>query len=580
VSGPNDLLGLHLRELLDLVVPTQGGREVGIDGYIPLNERGEPRPLDFGRANQKSPEPTDLYEPRLGYLRRLLESLLEIVELESGGKPVDVDAFRLRDLNQWLAPGGGAGDIIAHAASACNLNCRFCYNSGAPPALSLAAREPDALHGEIMTRIEHYVPGARLNIFPNMGSPGEALAHPNILGILAKLREKTDEVFRISTNGSLLTPEMIGALGGLGPVYLDVSLNSSSPERRAWLMNDPSPEIAIESLALLKDAGIPFTIVIVPWPFPSRAAMLEDLEKSVVFASRFDPVIIQISLPGCARELSEEAQFPLDAVWGEIRETALKLRERVECPIVIRPGLYEDFGETPQSNGSTGDTTIAGVVKNSPAFKAGLRRGDSLLKVSGLAVRSRPQARSLLTTAHRSDLEETSLVVDRDGETLELPLDLTCGEYPYTPLTSTHLGAVFASAGVPAQWAENLRRLIASRKAERVLILTSRLVLPALEKMIAGNGALSSVKISLRVPRNDYFGGNIFMGDLMVVEDFIGAAREFIEQEGESPDLIIIPSSPFQLGGWGRDLTGRVYLDIERELGVPVALAECDPIFD
>jgi len=46
------------------------------------------------------------------------------------------------------------------------------------------------------------------------------------------------------------------------------------------------------------------------------------------------------------------------------------------------------------------------------------------------------------------------------------------------------------------------------------------------------------------------------------------------------PDLVVIPSSPFHLSGWGRDLTGRVYLEIERSTGVPVALVECEPIFD
>ena len=70
------------------------------------------------------------------------------------------------------------------------------------------------------------------------------------------------------------------------------------------------------------------------------------------------------------------------------------------------------------------------------------------------------------------------------------------------------------------------------------------------------------------------------MGDLMVVEDFIRAAEDFMKTERIRPDLIVIPSSPFHLSRWGRDLTGRVYLDIERTLKIPVGLIECDPIFD
>ena len=43
---------------------------------------------------------------------------------------------------------------------------------------------------------------------------------------------------------------------------------------------------------------------------------------------------------------------------------------------------------------------------------------------------------------------------------------------------------------------------------------------------------------------------------------------------------LLAASSPFVLGGWRRDLMGRVYLDIERATGIPVALLECDTVYD
>ena len=70
------------------------------------------------------------------------------------------------------------------------------------------------------------------------------------------------------------------------------------------------------------------------------------------------------------------------------------------------------------------------------------------------------------------------------------------------------------------------------------------------------------------------------MGDLLMVEDFIAAVKDFLEEGPVSPDLVVIPSSPFHMSGWGRDLSGRVYKDIERVTGIPVGLIECDPIFD
>ena len=70
------------------------------------------------------------------------------------------------------------------------------------------------------------------------------------------------------------------------------------------------------------------------------------------------------------------------------------------------------------------------------------------------------------------------------------------------------------------------------------------------------------------------------MGDLLVVSDFVDAVEEFLTEEKFRPDLVVIPSSPFSLSGWGRDLTGHVYREIERRTGIPTTLAECVPIFD
>jgi len=70
------------------------------------------------------------------------------------------------------------------------------------------------------------------------------------------------------------------------------------------------------------------------------------------------------------------------------------------------------------------------------------------------------------------------------------------------------------------------------------------------------------------------------MGDLLVVEDFIYGIRRYLNKKDSKLDLIVIPSSPFNLNQWGRDLTGRVYLDIERETGIPVEILPCTTIYD
>jgi uncharacterized Fe-S cluster-containing radical SAM superfamily protein len=574
----NDMLGLHLGELLDIIIPVERQQDLRPDGFRVLSDPENIHPLtSLGEGKpEKGKGPLDLYEPRIAYIQRILESLLSIIDLEADGKTVSVNGFRLKELDKWLTPSGGAVDIIAHAASRCNLNCRFCYNKYEPPTLRPESKPPEGEYHEILERITHYVPGSKLNIFPTMGSPAEALAHPFILDILHQLRKKTTEIFRLSTNGSSLTSEMIQHLVALKPVYIDLSLNSSSLERRAWLMRDPECSVALNSLEHLRNAGIPYAIVIVPWPFPSADIMINDLKNTIAFADSFDPALIQISLPGYGRSSYPEECFSHEEVWNRIKTTIQELRYHTDCPIVMRPGLYEEADHPEKVN----DPLVIGVIKNSPSYLAGLHPGDRILKVNGLPMKNRPQTRSLLKTLNESDLAMTSLSVQRGSNLMDLDLNLREFDYPYTLESATQLGVVFASSGIPEEWVVRLKEIIISRQGKEVLLFSSALVKPVLKKLISDKGFIPDINLYIRVPENHYFGGNICMGDLMVVEDFIKAIEEFINTEKIQPDLVIIPSSPFHLSGWGRDLTGRVYLDIERRTKISVALVECETIFD
>ncbi|MEE9437216.1 MAG: radical SAM protein, partial [Candidatus Adiutricales bacterium] len=262
-SSPGDLKDFfrtQLRELFDLLIPTRDGEEVLLDGFKMLNDPSSVWPINSSEDDDRqSAGPLDLYEPRINCIRRVLESLLRVIDLEANGEPVSVDGFRLKNLNHWLTP-STASDILAHAASRCNLDCRFCYNKGTTPTLKPVACGADDRYRELRTRIENYRPQAGLSLFPNMGSPAEPLAHPRIMDILSELRAKTGETLRFSTNGSTLTPETIRNLAGFKPIYLDLSLNSSSPKRRAWLMGDPRPRTAIDSLAILKETAITYSV--------------------------------------------------------------------------------------------------------------------------------------------------------------------------------------------------------------------------------------------------------------------------------------------------------------------------------
>jgi hypothetical protein len=160
-------------------------------------------------------------------------------------------------------------------------------------------------------------------------------------------------------------------------------------------------------------------------------------------------------------------------------------------------------------------------------------------------------------------------------------LNLLTGQhgYPYALETDHHLGMIFMGTGFRPSLLEDLKTLVTNHHARNVLLLSSSLVKPVFLQLLRESSLFGGIQIRVEVPENHYFGGNICMGDLLVVQDFIEAIREYF-RKNPPPDLVVIPSSPFSLGQWRRDLEGRVFSEIERSVGLPVALLDCEPIYD
>jgi hypothetical protein len=592
-----EMIRTQVESLLGLLSLYQGGEEVKVDGFRMMNEGESIHQIFSSPAPPEQPSPpppspagekaeaawqsirsAELYEPRIPHIKRMLESLLSVITLESNGKFVKVDGFRLKDLNQWLVPSAGdPAEVFDHLATRCDCDCSFCYLRGNPPSLALEQpkRKGEEEWQEARTRLKYFSPRAKRSLFPTLGSPYEILSHPHALELLRELRSKTDRPFRLSTNGNRLTAEFVRELSALKPLYLYLSLNSSSPARRKEIMGTRNAEVAIRSLPLLKGEGIPFAVIIVPWPLPSKEEMLSDLRETVAYADRHNAHLAEVSLPGHSRYFSPEPLFDREDVWSSVVSEIRELRRKVECPLLVKPSLYEETRLERKFN----LPAVIGVVKNSPAALSGLKTGDLLLSVAGIKVSSRPQARDLLHLHHQNRTPSLSLSVQRGRESLAMNLLPGRHDYPYVPETDHHWGMIFMGSGFRPSLLEGLKDLIVRNHAEKVLLFSSILVKPVFLQLLQESSLFGGIQIQLEVPENRYFGGNICMGDLLVVEDFIGAIKEYLAKNSP-PDLIVVPSSPFSLGQWRRDLEGKVYTEIQRAVGLPVALLDCEPIYD
>lgn len=577
-----ELIRDQLHSLLNVVALTHKGKELKVDGFKPLSNQASIYELGDSRKDPPSPGlgSTVIYEPRIELIKKQLESLLSVVELEVNGRPVQVDGFRLRDLSDWLVSGSGdPSEILEYAASRCDCDCVMCYNKGNPPSLALRSDKRTATDefNEICARLNCFSPSGGASLFPSLGTGWEAMAHPYFVEILRSLREKTSKPLRIATNGKKLTPKMVSELANLKPLYLYLSLNSSSPRRRKRLMRDSRPQIAISAPKLLTDEGIPYAVVIVPWPIDSMEEMCDDLYKTIIYADECGAHLVEVNLPGYSRWFSSQELFNLDDVWKACVSIIRELREKTGCPVVAMPTMYEENLYEPRKN----LPRIIGLVQNSPAARSGLKKGDIITKINSISVKTRPQARDMLFMLQKGEYREADLAVQREGQKLDIKINGGDFSYPYSREFDKHLGIIFMGTGLRLSYIERLKEIIDEHKAKNILFLSSTLVKPTFEQCLRESRLLSSrdIEITIEVPRNNYFGGNVFMGDLLVVQDFIDHIKEYLNRESK-PDLIVIPSSPFNLGSWKRDLTGRVYLDIERETGIPVRLLECATIYD
>jgi membrane-associated protease RseP (regulator of RpoE activity) len=340
-------------------------------------------------------------------------------------------------------------------------------------------------------------------------------------------------------------------------------------------MGTANPETAIHSLSLLREAGIPFAVIIVPWPFPSGEEMLSDLRETVAHSDSQDAHLVEVSLPGYSRYFSPEPLFDREDVWSSVVSEIRGLRRKVRCPLLVKPALYEETLQEKNFN----LPAVTGIIKNSPAALCGVQIGDLILSIGGLKVSSRPQARDFLHLHHQNRTPALSLSIQRGREFIELNLDTGEHRYPYSMETDHHLGMIFMGAGFRPSLMEDLKALIANHQARNVLLLSSTLVKPVFLQLLRESSLFGGIQIQVRVPVNRYFGGNICMGDLLVVRDFIEAIKDYLAKN-PSPDLIVIPSSPFSLGQWRRDLEGKGFTEIERAVGLPAALLDCEPIYD
>jgi hypothetical protein len=546
------LAARQLRSLLRVIPLVDDGRELNPDAVEPggtdcRKAVGYLSISDFART-----------APRLELVARLLRSLLTRFRPLKEGCPLRPDGFRLRKLSDWAMPhGGGAAPMLELLSSPCRVSCSFCYHLGNPPGVG--GTRQDVTWDEIVTRLRYFRTGRQLPS-RNLSDVDEVFTHPRCFDVLDALFADGPRVVVANTNGSTLTESVVARLAGYQWVLVNLSLTSSDPVVRRSQMHDTRPGVAIGSLDRLDRHKVPYSVSIVAWP----PIGLDDLERTIRFCDSHLPAHIRVYFPGATRFFPRPPDNA-ETYWLEVLSLVKELRPELSTPLTLDLQKYEEvlleqWGTEPR---------VLGTVRNSPARALGLGWGDVITRVGERTVFFRDQLKAVFDASYRSGLEGVSLEWSRDGDCVQATLGpASAGSYPYGPFYP--MGGLVVSDGISTAHLAYVARLVQTHQAREVLLLSSRLMEPLARNLLRAWQLLPpGTKVTVVPVPNSFFGGNVFVGDLLVVADYVRLLRSWVARNG-GPDLVLIPSSPFT--DWGRDLVGQSHLEISRATGLPVEL--------
>jgi wyosine [tRNA(Phe)-imidazoG37] synthetase (radical SAM superfamily) len=431
---------------------------------------------------------------------------------------------------------------VLPVTSRCDSHCVFCSHRNNPPDINVFSAGVRSM--DDITRTMAFLNPGHVITIGESSTPvieGEPLSHPRFREIVSLIRRAFPETpVEITTNGRRLTRDMVSLLETAGEVSLNVSLNSASVSGRRLLMGDTTAqsEAALAGVRLLAASTIRFSASMVAMP---NIVGWEDMRGTVEFLVKNRATVVRVFVPAFSSRANADL-FP------EEREIHARLRDFVDalsaespCPILVEPSHVADL--TP---------VVSGILRDSPAWRAGIRHNDILVTINGAAPRCRVEAWNMLLP------EGDMLVAVRTGDREE--------SIRWTNESEGDSGITMEYDFDPAR-AEDVGHAISSCPGMSVL-LTSEfghvVVGKALELVGIGADLAETVMIENRT-----FGGTIGAAGLLTVDDYREGYTAW-RACNPAPAQVIVPLESFDPQGF--DLKHEHFSRLRELTGVPVLL--------
>lgn len=419
-------------------------------------------------------------------------------------------------------------DNILTLTTRCATSCIFCSHHQNPP--DILAYYVDDLNDDDIDMLLEFLENGRDIVIGESATricEGEPFIHKDIINILKKLRNKfPDSKIKITTSAVPLDEEKIKILKEIGNIELNVSINSCNSEARKKLYGGRELMEAVGAICLLKRYQIRFSGSIVAMP---HVVGWDDIEETVEFLSKNRAETIRIFMPGYTKYSKSQ---PSANVLEELYDFLDAVRRNTEVPIIVEPAMIKNL-----------DAIVEGVIKNSPAFKAGIKAGDIIETVNDAAVFSRADAYYKLLNEKNPRLR-----IMRRSKMLYCQIKKA---------RDTSSGLVF-NYDMEQDTIDRIEGVLNRSRGQKCLLLTSGLAFDRIKLCIKSNN------VNIQAVDNSYFGGNIMCAGLLTLRDIM----EYLQALDEKPERVILPAIMFDHKG--RDLLGEHYMNIYDDLGINI----------
>lgn len=499
--------------------------------YDAQNNRINPRDIHsctnslFGNISSEQPFDTISNQSFLDTLFSYLNTLFEF----------DFERYtaRVRELDKLNVYLGSAQRAITPFCFAnCKEGCRFCY---VDRRLSSVVYPNNWIRNleEIKEILRRYNPETRF------GSPQmrfammdwEPTEHPDFLQIIKEIAKKDPKnQIPIVTHGGNLTEELLLKIAN-DPllkklVLFQVSLNSADPQYRRAVMpgkgNNPQHhENAIASLEKMHKLGIAFDVSLVA---VTNWLPMSDILNTISFADRYKPyTYIRVALPTATKDHPPQMLLSPEEL-ASIDNQIVAYRDKVETPIILTVGLL---------NRSSLDTEVEGVVRESPAWYAGIRHGVKISTINGVSPRSRTEATLMLLSiwkdiqeGKKTDCFVNFILTNGSEKTVNLSnypqkLPRFLGEKP------VGVFGLLLHDDVDYGIFEEIHNQQKNYDFRHPLIVTSQVMAPFFNEALSRLREEELVSGLMIVPaKNYFFGGNVCIAGLLTFTDILKTLQE------------------------------------------------------